>query len=168
MSATPDVPLRRLFNEALSATLEGHTTSLGIDRDGWLRDADEHFMQRHAEAVPFLEREAIGALKRIYQDEFIRASRHTAIESENELSRIARAAGRSTRIEQIEIEPGQYVAKRVVDCSRRELRLLAEQYERRARGFMRRAAFYRTVEQQLAMSGIDEHQSLTDWIERAS
>jgi hypothetical protein len=166
MASTPDVPLRRLFNESLAATLERHDTSLGIDRDGWLNDADDHFQRQHSPLIPILERDAIAAFKRQIQDEFIRKSRDPRIESERELTRIARAAQRSSRIEQIEIEPGQYIAKRVVDCSRRELRLLAEQYERRARGMLRRAAFYRTVDRQLDIAGINEHETLRDWISR--
>jgi formyltetrahydrofolate synthetase len=157
MASTPDVPLRRLFNESLAATLERHDTSLGIDRDGWLNDADDHFQRQHSPLIPILERDAIAAFKRQIQDEFIRKSRDPRIESERELTRIARAA---------QIEPGQYIAKRVVDCSRRELRLLAEQYERRARGMLRRAAFYRTVDRQLDIAGINEHETLRDWISR--
>ena len=80
------------------------------------------------------------------------------------VGRIARQAKRSQRIEQIEIEPGQYVAKRVLDCSRRELLLLAAQYERKGRGMLRRAAFYRTLEAQLKLAGIDEAESLGDWM----
>lgn len=167
MVSTPDVPLRRLFNESLAATLDQHTTSIGIDRDGWLADADQHFSDRHGGAASFLEREAVGALKRSYQDEFIRKSRLPGIEAFRELGKIARAAANSHRIEQIEIEPGQYAAKRVIDCTRRELRVLAEQYEKRARGYLRRAAFYRAVDQQLELAGIDEHETLQTWIDRA-
>ena len=160
------MPLRRLFNQALAATLDGHDTSLGIDRSGWLADADEHFAARNGAAVPFLEREAIAVLKRSYQDEFIRRSRDPRVEKEKNLSRIARAAARSTRIEQIEIEPGQYIAKRVVDCTRRELVLLARQYERRARGMWRRATFYRTINHQLELFGMEEYETLQNWLDQ--
>lgn len=164
MAMTPDIPFRRLFREALTATLDAHAARIGIDRDGWLSAADARFEAANAGAVPFLEREAVAALKRQVQDEFIRSSRDPRIERERELSAVVRAASRGARIEQIEIEPGQYVPKRVLDCSRRELRLLAEQYERRARGMWRRAEFYRRVERQLALAGLADDQAMRDWL----
>lgn len=155
-----------LFREALISTLDDHVTRLGIDRDGWLKDADASFRKKHRQHLRTLNAQALAERKRDEQRAFIRASRHPAIEQHKELARIARAAQRSLRIEQIEIEPGQYIAKRVLDCSRRELLLLAGQYETKARGMLRRAAFYRTLERQLALAGIDESETLRDWIDQ--
>ncbi|HXT99502.1 MAG TPA: hypothetical protein VN903_00830 [Polyangia bacterium] len=155
-----------LFREALVSTLETHVTKLGIDRDGWLKDADAAFRKKHRQQLRTLNAQALAERKRDEQRAFIRNSRHPAIEQHKELARIARAAGRSMRIEHIEIEPGQYIAKRVIDCSRRDLLVLAAQYETKARGMLRRAAFYRTLERQLALAGIEEFETLSDWIER--
>lgn len=153
-----------LFREALYTTIEQHVTQVGIDQEAWLKDADAAFTKKHRRQLRALHAQAVADRKRDEQRAFIRSSRHPAIEAHKDLGRIARAAKRSMRIEQIEIEPGQFVAKRVIDCSRRELLLLAEQYERKGRGMLRRAAFYRTLESQLALAGIREAETLGDWI----
>lgn len=155
-----------LFREALYNTVDRHTTRVGIDQDAWLKEADAAFRKAHRKQLAALNAQAVADRKRDEQRAFIRNSRHPAIEQYKELGRIARAAKRSTRIEQIEIAPGEYVAKRVIDCSRRELLLLAAQYERKGRGMLRRAAFYRTLEEQLKLAGVGEAESLGDWIDR--
>lgn len=155
-----------LFREALHTTVEQHVTRVGIDQDAWLKAADVAFRKKNRARLKSLNAQAVAERKRAEQRAFIRSSRHPAIESQKELGRIARAAKRSMRIEQIEIEPGQYIAKRVVDCSRRELLLLADQYERKGRGLLRRAAFYRTIEAQLGLAGITESETLQDWIDQ--
>src|SRR5215471_16986815 len=98
-----------LFREALAQTLDGHVTSFGVDQDGWLKDADAYFQRVNAAVVDTLNDEAVAQRKRVEQLLFMRTSRHTAIEAYRDLGRIARAAQHSTRVEQIEIEPGQYV-----------------------------------------------------------
>ena len=150
--------------EALDATLATHVTRFSIDMEGWFRDADQRFRKANRGMLRDINRETIAVHKRDLQLRYIRASRDPRIEQVRELDRIARAANRSQRIEQIEIEPGQYVAKRVVDCTRRELRILARQYDRRAESMIRRASFYRRIEQQLELAGMDDGQSMQDWL----
>lgn len=166
MVQSPPPAFTTLFREALYNTVGKHSTRVGIDQSAWLKDADDEFQRKHAPIIDALNAQALAERKRAEQLAFIRSSRHPAIESKRDLERIARAAKRSNRIEQIEIQPGEYVAKRVIDCSRRELLLLAAQYERKGRGMMRRAAFYRAVEQQLALAGMDMAKSVQDWIDR--
>jgi len=166
MTQPKPVGFTPLFREALLSTVEAHTTKLGIDQPAWLKAADAAFHKSHRHTLRVLHAQAVGERKREVQLAIIRSSRHPAIEFQRELARIARAAKRSTRIEQIEIAPGEYVAKRVIDCSRRELLLLAAQYERKARGMSRRAAFYRALEEQLRLAGIDDSETLQHWIDR--
>ena len=164
MAASKPGAFTPLFREALHTTVEQHVTRTGIDQGAWLKDADVAFRKKHRKVLRILHEQAVADRKREEQLRFMRSSRHPAIEAHKELDRIARSAKRSQRIEQIEIEPGQYGAKRVLDCSRRELLLLAAQYERKGRGMLRRAAFYRTLEAQLKLAGIDEVESLGDWM----
>lgn len=166
MAIEKNPPFSRLFRRSLSATMDQHISRFGVDQPSWLSAADAHFKRVNRTALRHLNAEAVAERKRAEQLAFIRNSRHQSIEAYRDLARIARAARNSSRMEQIEYAPGQYASKRVRDCSRHELLLLADQYERKARGMLRRAAFYRTLEHQLGLAGIDEQESLQVWIDR--
>jgi len=153
-----------LFHEALAASLDAHVHSNSIDMEGWFAEADRRFHATNRQMLTAIEREAVESHKHDLLRRFIRSSRDARIEHIREIGKIARAAARSQRIEQIALESGEYVAKRIVDCTRQELRILAEQYEKRALSMSRRAMFYRRIDHQLALAGLGEAETLQDWI----
>lgn len=164
----PESSFRRQFRQSVIATEDQVQNRFEIDAGAWLKVADGHFKQSNPATAPVLEAEAVAMSKKAVLDEYIRSGRSAAVDAIRDLDKIARRAKKRTRYEVIQIEQGQIVKKREIDCTIRERIILAEQYERSAASDTRRARYHRYVAAQLVLEGMSESDSLQDWIDRRS
>lgn len=162
----PESSFRRQFRQSVIATESEIQNRFEIDAAEWLKIADGHFKNVNPTTALMLEAEAVAMSKKAVLDEYIRSGRSAAVDAIRDLDKIARRARTRTRYEVIQVEQGQIIKKREIDCTIRERIILAEQYERSAASDTRRARYHRYVAAQLVLEGMGEGDSLQDWIDR--
>lgn len=165
-STVPPCTFRQRFWQSIAATEGEVQNRFSIDADDWLKKAQDHFQENNGDHLRWLEAEAVAIAEKILLNEYLRSGRSANVEQVRELQRIATRATRANRYEVIEIERGQYVKKREIDCTVRERISLAEQYEKRSQSDLRRARYHRFVAAQLVLEGMGQNDSLQDWIRR--
>ncbi len=89
-------------------------------------------------------------------EEYIRTTRDAEIENLRGIEALRRNVRQQQRIVQVHTENGDYLTKRLRDCTAAELDTLARQYEKSAAADSRRATYYRSLAQQMRLFGLAE------------
>lgn len=138
-----------------------------INKDVWLAKVDKEM----ASAEPAAHAAAGHGAREVWYasliESYIRKSKDPAIESLRDLNKIAARVRKANRMVQIKIAAHgrvQYLAKREIDCSVRELEVLGQQYAQSGAADIRRSNYYLNIARQLRLRGLSDDDTLASFL----
>lgn len=156
MGIRPEVS--SIVSQAVAALADAPcvVTPAGIDKQRWLLELTRHMQANEPHAHAEIVAATLEPWYRARVEDFIRGSKHVAIESLTEWTAIAKRLREERAIVQVQLESGKFLTKRLVDCTVEQLEQLARQYESGSAALSRRAQFYRRLAQQMRLEGLRE------------